>query len=330
MRTALFDSDWGPVALAIAVGCITLGATLVALARPRGAWLRSRLDPYGRLEATGSAAVGGASPGWRPTTERLFGAAERHLEDTRLWRRTMRLLERAGSQMRPAGLLYTMALTGVGTLVVVAVLTDSFGVGLLAAIGGVMAPWLWMGRAARRRSRAFDAQLPDILMGMASSLRVGLTFNHAMAAVVDDGKAPAAEEFERVLNESELGRPLEDALSAMADRIRSEDLRFVLMSVAIQREVGGSLANLFQTVSDTVRDRQHFRLKVRALTAMGRISAYVLVALPFITVALISLLSTDYIRPLFVTSAGHVMIGIALVLMVLGSFCLKKIVSIKG
>ena len=87
-----------------------------------------------------------------------------------------------------------------------------------------------------------------------------------------------------MLNETELGRPMEDALGAMADRIDSEDLRFVLMSVVIQREVGGSLANLFQTVSETVRERQHFRLKVRALTSMGRMSAYILVALPFVIV----------------------------------------------
>ena len=86
-----------------------------------------------------------------------------------------------------------------------------------------------------------------------------------------------------------LGRTTEDALAAMAERIDSEDLQFVLMSVVIQREVGGSLAGLFQTVSETVRERQHFRLKVRALTAMGRISAYILVGLPFFIVGTVSL-----------------------------------------
>ena len=138
----------------------------------------------------------------------------------------------------------------------------------------------------RRASRsAFDAQLADILMAMASSLRVGLTFTHSMAVVVDDAQAPANEEFERVLNEVRLGRPMEDALASLANRIDSEELRFVLMSVVIQREVGGSLADLFETVSETVRERQHFRLKVKALTSMGRISAYILVALPFVIVA---------------------------------------------
>ena len=100
----------------------------------------------------------------------------------------------------------------------------------------------------------------------------------------------------------------------MADRIESEDLRFVLMSVAIQREVGGSLADLFQTVSETVRERQHFRRKVRALTAMGRMSAYILVALPFLIATAVSLLSPGYMHPLFHTTAGHVLIVVMLVM----------------
>ena len=89
---------------------------------------------------------------------------------------------------------------------------------------------------------------------------------------------------------------MDEALAAMADRIDSDDLRFVLMSVTIQREVGGSLADLFQTVSDTVRERQQFRRKVRALTAMGRASAYVLVALPFVTAALIAIVNPGYLN----------------------------------
>jgi tight adherence protein B len=169
-----------------------------------------------------------------------------------------------------------------------------------------------------------------VLLAMSSSLKVGLSFNHSLAAIVDDGQAPASEEFERLLNETELGRPTEDALAAMADRIDSEDLRFVLMSVAIQREVGGSLSDLFQTVSETVRDRQHFRRKVRALTAMGRTSAYILVALPFLIATAVTLLSPGYMHPLFSTTAGHVLIVVMFVMIGIGSLFLKKIVTIKG
>ena len=331
MRTALFDSSWGPIAVAICVGCLTLLAVLVALARPRGAWLRSRLDPYGRLESAGSAAASvDSSPGWRPRADRLYGATEARLESTRIWQSAMRLLERAGSQMRPAEFLYASVLVCLGTLFLVTLLTDSFGFGLLAGAGGLVAPWLWMRRRGARRLRKFEEQLPDILLAISSSLKVGLSFTHSLGAVVDDGQAPASEEFERLLNETELGRPMEDSLAAMADRVPAEDLRFVLMSVAIQREVGGSLAELFATVSETVRERQHFRRKVHALTSMGRMSAWILVALPFIMALLVSALSPSYIAPLFDTTAGHILIALMIVMTAIGAVFLKKIVTIKG
>ncbi len=331
MNTALFDSAWGPFAVALTVGCVVLVATMVALSRSRGAWLKSRIDPYGRLES-GAAATASVdtSPGWRPSTERLLGLTERVFEQTRLWRSTMRLLERAGSQMRPAELLWQCALVGIGLAVVAALFLDFWLWPVLALAGGLVLPWLRMQHRASRRLRAFDDQLADVLMTMAGSLKVGLTFQHSVAAIVDNGQAPASEEFERMLNETQLGRPVEDALAAMGERIDSDDLRFVLMSVGIQREVGGSLAELFQTVSEVVRERQQFRRKVRALTATGRMSAYILVALPFIIAGAVSAISPGYMSPMWHTTTGHILIAIMLGLTAIGAFLLKRIVTIKG
>jgi tight adherence protein B len=116
----------------------------------------------------------------------------------------------------------------------------------------------------------------------------------------------------------------------MADRIDSDDFRFVIMSVTIQREIGGSLAGLFQTVSDTIRSRQQFRRKVRALTAMGRASAYVLIAMPFVTAGLISIVNPGYLAPLANTSTGRLMVIAILAMIAVGALVLKKIVTIKG
>jgi tight adherence protein B len=133
-----------------------------------------------------------------------------------------------------------------------------------------------------------------------------------------------------MLNETHLGRPMDEALAAMGERIDSDDLRFVLMSVGIQREVGGSLAELFHTVSETVRERQLFRRKVRALTAMGRMSAYILVALPLVIALLVSVLSPGYMEPMWHTTVGHVLIAVMVGLTVIGALFLKRIVTIKG
>jgi tight adherence protein B len=333
MRSLFFDSAVGPLVIGLAVGCLMLVATLVALAKPRGAWLRSRLEPYagsgGTVASTGPTSTSGRA-GWRPQVDRLYGATERAFSGTSAWGSLERLIERAHVEVRPAQLLFWAAAAGVGLAVLVSLLVSSTLLILAAFAGGLAAPFVWIAHRGRRRRRAFDDQLPDVLMTMAGSLKVGQSFDHSMRAIVNEGTAPASEEFGRVLNETRLGRPVDEALAAMADRIASDDFRFVVMSVTIQREIGGSLAELFQTVSDTVRSRQQFRRKVSALTAMGRASAYVLVAMPFITAGLISIVNPGYLSPLVNQSAGRLMLFAVLVMIAIGALVLKKIVSIKG
>jgi tight adherence protein B len=123
---------------------------------------------------------------------------------------------------------------------------------------------------------------------------------------------------------------MEDALADTAERIGSKNFSFVITAVNIQRQVGGSLAGLFDMVADTVRQRQQFARKIKGLTAMGRASAYVLVGLPFFVGAVIALLNPTYMDPLFHTSTGHKMIITGLVMIAFGSLILKKLVSFRG
>jgi tight adherence protein B len=149
-------------------------------------------------------------------------------------------------------------------------------------------------------------------------------------AVVDEGQAPASDEFKRVLTETGLGRPIDDALGEMAERLGSENFEFAITAVNIQRQVGGSLASLFDMVADTVRQRQQFARKIRSLTAMGRMSAYTLIGLPFFLALAISVLNSGYLRPLFHTSTGHLLLMLGMAMMAVGSAIIKKIVSFKG
>ena len=152
---------------------------------------------------------------------------------------------------------------------------------------------------ARTRLRAFDNQLADLLVTLAASMKAGHSFRQGIQSVVDEGMEPAAREFKRVLTDTQLGRPMEDSLTEMAERVGSKDFTFVITAVTIQRQVGGSLASLFDMVAETVRQRQQFARRIRSLTAMGRMSAYVLVGLPFFLAFVMTLINRKFMAPLF-------------------------------
>ncbi len=141
------------------------------------------------------------------------------------------------------------------------------------------------------------AQLPEILDTLAASLRAGHGFDHGLQTVATDVGEPAGREFRRVIAEVHLGRSLEDALADLGQRIRSEDLQFVLDAIAIQRQVGGSLAELFELVATTVRAREQFRRNLRAITGQVRISANVLTGLPVVAAVLLTLVNPGLHEP---------------------------------
>src|SRR5439155_528024 len=162
------------------------------------------------------------------------------------------------------------------------------------------------------------------------SRKAGHSFKQGLQAVVDESQPPASAELKRVLTEAGLGRPMDDALAEMADRIGSENFSFAITAVTIQRQVGGSLASLFDMVAETVRNRQQFARKIRSLTAMGRMSAYTLIAIPFFIAGTVTLINGEYMHPLYHTHAGHLLLLVGLAMMATGSVILKKIVSFRG
>ena len=131
-----------------------------------------------------------------------------------------------------------------------------------------------------------------------------------------------------MLGEERLGRPLDQALTGMCERIGSADLEYVATAVNVQSQVGGSLAGLFDTLSETVRERQRHARKVQALTSMGRMSAGILISLPFGLALIMTAINRAYMEPMFTTSVGHVLIGFCLVSMTIGALILRRIVSV--
>jgi len=247
-----------------------------------------------------------------------------------LWKKVQTLLERADVPLRTVEFFYLM--TGCGFLLMLfAAFTGRSTLGMLIALGiGALLPYFWVTFKAKRRMFAFEDQLPDLLVTLAASLKAGHSFKQGIQTLVDEGQEPASKELSRVITDTRLGRPMDEALADTAERIGSKNFSFVITAVTIQRQVGGSLAGLFDMVADTVRQRQQFARKIRGLTAMGRASAYVLIGLPFFIAFAITLLNPTYMEPLYNSSTGHMLIIVGLVMMAFGSLLLRKIVSFRG
>ena len=193
---------------------------------------------------------------------------------------------------------------------------------------GVFIPTIALRTALQRREEKLRDQLPDVLTILASSLRAGHSFLQSLDTVAKEIAPPAASEFQRVVAEIRLGRPAEDALEALAERVGSADFKWAVLAVNIQREVGGNLAEILDNVSDTLRERATLRRQIRVLTAEGRLSAWVLALLPVAIGLYMAAVNSDYISLLVTTTVGWVMLGTALVLLVLGVIWMRKIVDI--
>jgi tight adherence protein B len=321
-----FGTFWGQASFAAVVGLIILLAAAFAFASPRDAWLKSRLQPHvaqqrRRPKQSGRERLKIASG--------LFHATENALGRFKPWHRLQRTLERADLPLRTVEFVYLMLGAGLLGGIVAAGLTRSVPLIGLGFLGGAAFPYLFLSFKARQRVKAFENQLPDLLVTMAAGLKAGHSFRQALQSVVDEDQPPASKELKRVLTETRLGRPMDEALVDMAERIGSKNFEFVITAVTIQRQVGGSLAGLFDMVADTVRNRQQFAKKIKGLTAMGRASAYVLVGLPFFVAMMLTLLNSEYMRPLWHTSTGHKLIFTMLGMIGFGSLVLRKIVNFR-
>jgi tight adherence protein B len=313
-----------------AAGVVAVAALLMALAGA-AAWRRRRKSELSRLL---DAYVKTTDPskddeGQRRRFESLLDWTERSMNDLPGSKRLAGALERSGLKLRVGHLPYLAGLAALAFGVLGTIVGVPPALVLLMMLVGFVSPFPALRIAGHKRTNAFDRQLPDVLATIASTLRAGHGLRMALKAIVDDGAPPASEELARVLGEEKLGRPLDQAIDAMCKRISSPDLEYVATAVNVQSQAGGSLAGLFDTLSETVRERQRHARKVRALTALGRMSAIVLVLMPIGLGGLMTLISPSYMEPLYTTSAGHIVMALCLTSIAIGGLILKRIVSVR-
>jgi tight adherence protein B len=250
--------------------------------------------------------------------------------NTGLEARIAKRLEGAGNSLKPAEwlLLHTGIFIGAG---VVGLLfgQGSLVLGLLFLLAGAVVPWIYLGFKRKRRVKAFNASLPETLQLMSGSLSAGLSLAQSVDTVVREGNEPISSEYKRVLIETRLGVGLEDALEGVAERYDSKDFHWVVMAINIQRQVGGNLAELLNTVAATMREREYMRRQVGALAAEGKLSAWVLGGLPPAFMVYLLLAKREYVMPLFTEPIGWLMLGGAALMLSVGVFWMSRLIKVE-
>ncbi|MDQ3722566.1 MAG: type II secretion system F family protein [Actinomycetota bacterium] len=299
---------------------LALGILLVR--RVRGPSLRERVQGFVSMPGDPSAAREGVLTGRAP------GGAERSLERTKWWVAFKQDVEIARITVEP---IRIVTVTAIATLVIMYLLVTSSGIPIVGLFA-LAIPWgvrTWVRIKLERQRAQFTDQLPDMLQGAASAIRAGSGLVAALTMVAEDAPEPSRPEFRRVVADEALGVPLEEALRVVQRRMDSREVMQVALVAQIQREAGGNIAEVLDRITDSLRQRAELRRMIRALTAQGRLSQWIVSALPVVLLLFITVRSPDYVRPLYTTSLGLIMLAIAGVMMVTGSYAIGKIVNFK-
>lgn len=334
----LVGSFWGSsVGLVVALGILFMAVFLVTTMllggrqkRRRELALAKRLGRKHRAEEAGAGATEEAPTSvttkWVPSGFAEFGRRfavasgfSAALDDR---------LERAGLPIASGEFVALTAICGLAGALFAALLVQHIVFVLMIAAIAAFIPYVWMTRSQRKRLNALTDQLADTLGILASSLRAGYSFLQALDTVSKEIGEPSAHEFQRVVAEIRLGRPIDEGLLAMAERTGSNDLKWAVIAINVQREVGGNLAEILDIVANTVRERAYIRRQVRVLTAEGRMSVAILCALPFLLFLYMLIVNPDYVSLLWTRTAGVVMLAGAGLLMATGIAIMSRIVKI--
>ena len=324
MTTPEFFSQYGPAVFA-ALAFLAVYVFAVTLMRNSRSASSNRkignlLADYGGVRGAGEAAdvnralknslLGNASKGYRQKMEQQLFAAGLNLP-ARTW-----------------GLI--TAGIALAVFVVFNILFESPLVALILAVAiAAIVPSQWLKARANKRGLKFAAELPQVLQVLASGLRSGLSFMQALEVIAAQDKGEVGVQFRQALAEVEYGAGLEESLMRVADRMKSVDLRWLVSALDIQREIGGALSGIFDNVAETIRGRGEVQREVQVLSAEGRLSAYVLLALPVVILLALSVIQPKYVTFFWTEPMGFVLLGVFVVLVTVGWFWLKKLVKVE-
>ncbi len=262
--------------------------------------------------------------GWKG----LLSHVDARLESQGLSRRLQDRIRRAGLKLLPTEFLFFQVCAAGFGITLSALLLRGTLWWLFGTLGFVL-PYWWLGLREGQRLKQFDGQLPDALGLMANSLRSGYSFLQAMDVVGREMPEPINKELAQVLRENKVGIPLEEALMGLSQRVKSADLDLVVTALLIQRQVGGNLAEIVDKIALTIKQRLQLLGQVRALTAQGRLSGWIVSLLPVGLGLILHLINPTYLQPLFTQPLGWMLIGTGVVMQAIGMLVIRKMVQLE-
>ena len=240
-----------------------------------------------------------------------------------------RLIEQAGARVTPSGVLITAVSLGAAVALFMALFSRWPVLALPAGALGACLPLVWLRRRRTTRVKKFEEQFPEALDLLSRAIRAGHAFQTAMGMVADELTDPIGPEFKRTFDHQNFGLPLKEALTAMAERVPLIDVHFFVTAVLIQRETGGNLSEILDNLARVVRERFKILRQVRVHTAHGRLTGYVLLALPAALGVVLLMLNPEHMNVLFREHMGQMMLLAAIVMQTIGYFWIRHVIKIE-
>lgn len=252
---------------------------------------------------------------------KIFRAAEERLQNE---------LKKANILMKSKELVILILLSGVmGSFLGIAISGGSIKRGIWIGMLTWMLPLLWLNAKKNKRKAKLEAQLPDMINMTANSLKAGYSLIQSFELLSREMAAPLSEEIQRMLQETRLGITTEQALINFNERVESPDLDLIITAMLIQRQVGGNLAEILDTIGETIRERIRIQGELKTLTAQGRMSMIIFMALPIVLAAFLFMTNPEYMMPLVTDPIGLLMLGVAVVGQLIGVVLIRRIIRIE-
>jgi len=271
-----------------------------------------------------------ATPGMRALDiNRLFSSLGKNFTGLSFTKKVETELDKADILLRVEEFIGMNICVAIGGGLLVLLFTNNTSFALLGLLLGAFLPSLFVYRQKLKRAEMLSEEIGESLTGMSNSLRAGYSFQQAMDLIARETQGPLGKEYRRTLREINLGVTTDQALQNLVKRVNNEDMELMISTVLIQRSIGGNLAEIFDKIAETIRQRIRMKGEIRVLTAQGRFSSWVLGAMPIVLLVVISMMNPDYIKMFFETPLGWGLLAYAAISEVIGFILIKKVTNIE-